>query len=472
MSLAKNKKPIQSNSLFDDITFRLSAPPITAVAPLPRMQFREPKKFIPFTNAFLDAHAHTLAAAGPYPLAFDHTWLATHSARGAAATHDPVAIDVEIYSNLFLVCAKRLTDGAKAVFELSDRTDASTFDRHALHALLRASTIVTFNGMTYDLPLIWLALNKATNEQLKAASDRIIKGGLKYWNVESALGIRIPKQLDHIDLLEANPSVRQGLKVIAGRLHARYMVDLPFEPETRLTPEQMNIVTLYCFNDLDATELMFNALKEPLELRRALSEQYKIDMRSKSDAQIGEAIVKRKVEAALGRRIDKNDAGTFHNGFGYEVPSFIRFTDARMNEVLRDLSTARFTVDESGKVNTPEWLEALTVTLGTAGGGGDSGTGTAASYSMGIGGLHSMEQHRAVHADTDHALIDLDVASQYPNIILKLGLYPKAMGSAFLRVYADIVKERLAAKQEQKRIEERIAELEKQLALLESENAK
>jgi hypothetical protein len=54
---------------------------------------------------------------------------------------------------------------------------------------------------------------------------------------------------------------------------------------------------------------------------------------------------------------------------------------------------------------------------------------------MGIGGLHSTESNRALHSDDDSVLVDVDVASYYPRIILGSGLYPKALGKAFMEVF-------------------------------------
>jgi len=67
-------------------------------------------------------------------------------------------------------------------------------------------------------------------------------------------------------------------------------------------------------------------------------------------------------------------------------------------------------------------------------------------YRLGIGGLHSSET-RAMHlADAATCLVDRDVASYYPSIILRCGLAPAAMGQHFLDVYAGIVARRLTAK--------------------------
>jgi uncharacterized membrane protein (DUF106 family) len=82
---------------------------------------------------------------------------------------------------------------------------------------------------------------------------------------------------------------------------------------------------------------------------------------------------------------------------------------------------------------------------------------------MGIGGLHSSETTVAHVAGDRHLLIDRDVASYYPSIILTLGLYPAHLGPAFLTVYQKLVRERLAAKKKMGEIKARLAELKKQL---------
>jgi hypothetical protein len=51
-----------------------------------------------------------------------------------------------------------------------------------------------------------------------------------------------------------------------------------------------------------------------------------------------------------------------------------------------------------------------------------------------------------------HRLVDADVASQYPSIIEQLGLYPKALGPEFLKVYSQIKIDRIKAKKRAKEI--------------------
>ena len=74
---------------------------------------------------------------------------------------------------------------------------------------------------------------------------------------------------------------------------------------------------------------------------------------------------------------------------------------------------------------------------------------------MGIGGLHSTESGRSVHSDHEYVLVDADVASQYPSIILQTGLTPMSLGEPFLEVYGAIKDERLVAKRAKDKVKDK-----------------
>lgn len=344
--------------------------------------------------------------------------------------------DIETYHGYFLVAFKRTHDGKIRTFEHSDR---SQIDPDRLLAIMLQNRIVTFNGQGYDVPLIFFALkcireNPATaNQRLKQASDQIINGRVRYWEVEQLLDIAIPRRLDHVDLIEPQPNAFASLKTLNGRMHGKRMQDLPIEPDARLTHADMDALTRYCGNDLDATHLLWDTLAEPMALREALSEEYGINFRSKSDSQIGEAIVKKRVEQETGERVQKvpTPGGTV---FRYKVPAYMQFGNPELATILDRLRETDFIVQHNGKVDLPPFLAGREVTIGDT------------TYAMGIGGLHSTESNRSVHSDDDGNLVDYDVASYYPAIIINSGLYPKSLGPKFLDVYRKIRDERVVAK--------------------------
>ena len=252
--------------------------------------------------------------------------------------------DIETYHGFFLIAFKRVSDGKVRTFELSDR---STVNREKIRAILTQNTIITYNGMSYDLPLIWYFIEGADNAALKLASDRIIQGQVKYWDVEKLLGISIPRT-SHIDLIEPQPNAWASLKTLNGRLHGRKMQDIPIEPHARLTHADMDLLTTYCVNDLDATLLLFLSLEEPLELRDALSAEYRMNFMSKSDSQIGEGIIRKRVEQLSGERISREFVDRGGETFRYKAPDYLAFENPELQTILRRLGDTDFVIRHNG----------------------------------------------------------------------------------------------------------------------------
>lgn len=358
---------------------------------------------------------------------------------------DTIFTDIEVYHDFFYIGFKRQHDGKRVGVEFSRRNQ--NYDRDFVRKIILRNETVGYNSLMFDMPLIWYSLDEnVTNEKLKRASDGIIKGGLKPWEVEDFLGIRLPWDVknQHIDLMEPQPNAFASLKALNGRMHGKRLQDLPYDPDIIPTDEQMDVIGDYCLHsDLDATENLYNTLAEPLQLRRALGEKHASYFMCKSDAQIGEAIVKKQVELISGGKVERPTvkAGTT---FHYPIPDFMKFKTPELQIILDRLRSTEFMIKADGKVDMPEWLANTKVTIGTT------------TYQMGIGGLHSTESNRAVHSDDDVILIDADVAGQYPRLILMLGLYPLALGPEFLTIYQLVMDDRIKAKKRAKAIKDEL----------------
>ena len=349
-----------------------------------------------------------------------------------------LAVDIEVYPNLFLIACKRLSDGQVLTMEMSDRSEID-FDR--LKKILRSNTIVTYNGLGFDVPLIFYAMKGVSLRQLKTACDSIIQGGVRYWDVERLLDVKIPRQLDHIDLIEPQPNPFAGLKVLNARMHGRRLQDLPYEPDRVLTHAEIDEVTAYCINDLQATEDLYNALREPLEMRKVIGDDLGMDLRSKSDTQVGLAIIKNRAEQRLRRKIEKVSVNP-GTTFPYRPPDYIRFETPALCQMLDRVRSHQFIVKDDGKVDLPKFLTDPVVIGSTA-------------YAMGIGGLHSTESCRAVLADEDHVLLDADAAGYYPAIILTMDMFPPAIGKDFSPIFQSIYDDRIAAKRAKDKVRDK-----------------
>ena len=336
------------------------------------------------------------------------------------------AFDIEIYQDYFLVAFMNAATGRVRHFEMYE---GQPLDVEPLRSIVRSYRLVSFNGMNFDLPLLTLALLGKSCGEIKQAANAIIKNNLPHWK----LGIE-PIVADHIDLIEVLPGIG-SLKIYGGRIHQPTLQDLPIEPDALIEPDQRGPLRLYCENDLRVTLALFKALAPQLELRTQMSADYGIDLRSKSDAQIAEAVIKRQVESALGRRLKKPDPRSLAGEvFHYTAPTFVGFETENLKSVLATVTNAAFEIADSGVVQLPKEIGSLKVKIG------------ASTYQMGIGGLHSCEKSIAHQADDDFVLTERDVTSFYPSIILACGLSPELMGEYFTPVYRSIVERRLAAK--------------------------
>lgn len=356
-------------------------------------------------------------------------------------------MDTECLVNYWMIGFRSVETGKVVQYELYD---GHPLNVRALRTLALNYTIVTFNGAHYDLPVWTLAMSGATCAELKAASDRIINENLKSWQFENVFGVKISNKIDHIDLIEVAPG-QASLKLYGGRLHSMRLQDMPLDHDhVARGPEDRQTILSYNANDLITTEDLFKTLGPQLALRESMSVEYDQDLRSKSDAQIAEAVIKSKVSMLLGTKVYRPDVppGT---KFRYYPPRFINFQSQIMRDKLREICDSEFVVAPSGKIIEPPALADSDVQIG------------AGVYRMGIGGLHSSEECKAHVADADTILVDRDATSFYPNIILNCELFPKHLGKSFLHVYKKIVAERIAAKQRAEVLKGRIAYLQKEL---------
>ncbi len=361
-------------------------------------------------------------------LAFDIPFLTDAELLAATYARERFVFDIECFPNYFLIAFQSLVSGKIVYFEL---TPDAPLDVAKLSWVMHSFCLVSFNGNNYDLPIAALALAGKDNSHLMWATEEIILRNERGQDVLKKSKVK-RLRLNHIDLIEVAP-LKASLKIYSGRIHAKRMQDLPFKPGTILSPDQIAIVRWYCCNDLTNTALLYRKLEEEIQLRETLGMTYGIDLRSRSDAQIAEAVIAHEVARLNGARSQKPEIlpGTV---FKYQAPDFIRYTSETMQWALSVIKSARFILDENGEVGLPSELKDLKIPI--AGG----------VYRMGIGGLHSSEQKQAHFADANTRLIDWDVTSYYPAIILNQGLYPLHMGRAFLSVYQQLVDRRLHAK--------------------------
>jgi DNA polymerase elongation subunit (family B) len=328
--------------------------------------------------------------------------------------------DTECYPNYFLIVFKDL-NGNEECF-VKDENNVLPVAR--IKKLLETRQTIGFNSRLYDIPMITYALSGVSNSLLKEMSDRIINESV--YNTLCEYQLWCPKEYDHIDIINVAIG-KNGLKMYGARINTPYLQDLPYDPSSSLTKEDKAIIKKYCSNDVDITKNLYLHLKNEIDIRTAINDEYNVDVRSKSDAQIAEVLINKQLVSS------KKKIASFD--FKYKSPRYIGFRTATLCDLLEKFENIDFKGVTGDRLFTNKTIDEISI--------------NDVPYSCGIGGLHSKEEARTVFASDDEYIIDIDVVSYYPTIILNNKYCPDNYNAwEFLEFYQKIYDDRIIAKKE------------------------
>lgn len=351
------------------------------------------------------------------------------------APGDEWAYDIECYPNLFYIAFKHLKTGKIVEFESSPY--AEEYDNSLLGMMMFKFLTIGFNSIKYDNCMAQYAMKLTGSHrylEMKTVNDFLFSMERmspwqfrKHYNLDNEL-------FNHIDLIEVAPLVG-SLKLYGARLHSPMIQDLPFDPQTELTYDEIQLVKRYCINDLDETIRLYNELRGEIKLRAEMSVEYNVDLRSKSDAQIAEHVIEAELmKANGGQALRRGKPSSEGVKFDATKTPFLKFCNPQLIEAYELLKNLTFYLDANGSPIMPTELAKLRISIGSS------------VYKLGMGGLHSTESTTKHIADENFILDDTDVGSFYPRTILNQGLYPGHLGDLFLSVYKHIVDSRLEYK--------------------------
>lgn len=330
-------------------------------------------------------------------------------------------LDTECYPNYFLIMFKD-NKGNTYSFDLKR---GGNLDVKGIKYLLTNYLTVGFNSKTYDMPMIEAALRGWNNAMLKNLSDRIIKE--KAYDVLCEYDLWINKSYDHIDIINVAIG-KDSLKMYGARINTVFLQDLPYDPAVRLNYDQMDVVKEYCANDIGITKDLYDYLKNEIDLRVSINKEYDIDVRSRSDAQIAEELIAKKIDCNYTKG-GKSQSYDFY----YTPPDYIKYDSSELNDLLNRFKAVNFKGRAGDKIINDEVPSEIKINN--------------TKYSLGIGGIHSTESKRAIVIKDDELLIDIDVVSYYPSIILNNNYAPAHLDKEeFLKFYRQIYNERIEAK--------------------------
>lgn len=395
--------------------------------------------------------------------------------------------DVECLMNYFLVTVMHYPS-TKVIAEF-EMYNNSKLDVDGLTSVFNNHTMYSFNGNRYDMLIISAALAGANNIELKSVSDDVIGNRLMPWAFERKYNCKII-DCDHVDLIEVAFG-SASLKVYGGRLQSKRLMEMPLHHNSYMLPHDTRTMRTYCVNDNLVTCDLLKDCELALELRERLSADYGLDLMSKSDAQIGEAIFKKSTFDLSGKTIKKPDSARLPREYRYDKPDFVEFKFTKCQKLLELCMVTRFVLSKDKKLVNPEefkgfslrWchdydLDARLVARLeeikskrkkvylderrelTA----KMQANIIKEYTFGIGGLHSIDDRGYHEAVDDSEIFEIDVSSYYPNIIMNANYYVPSMGlEIFQKIYRgliDIKNDSTARVNELKSERERVSKLQ------------
>lgn len=340
----------------------------------------------------------------------------------------PVVMDSEVYPNCYLVGFK-LPDGNRATFEMSTRRN----DREALIQTLiwlrdNGYIMVGFNSLGFDYHIIHKLLQNPlmfTYQQSYEICTSIIGADWGNRTYPIQFTDRIIQQFDlflmnHFD----NAAKATSLKKLEYNMRMDSIEDLPFEPGTWLTSEQMDMLAKYMHHDIDATELFLGKCKEQIELRLELKEKGLVDgdVLNMSDVKIGEQFfVKRLGRDEFYIQGKKKSTIVKIKPIKDVIFPYIKFLRAEFESVLQQF-------------NGMVWRDGVEFKYPEV-------TVQGVTYKYGRGGIHASKTG-IFHADDEYAIVDLDVTSMYPSIAIVNNMKPAHLSHRFTEEYANLKIER------------------------------
>ena len=240
------------------------------------------------------------------------------------------------------------------------------------------------------------------------------------------------KPYTSLDLMKLG-NIQKSLKLVGVSLKWKNIQDLPYKWDVPLeTQEQIDVVKNYNQNDTEMTYALTRKLEKEIELRVNLSNLYDVDVLSESDSGICNILFEKMYkEKATNKQF--SELRTHRAAIELKDCIFddVQFQTRQLSKLLNDIkATTLRKTDKGFKLDIPIFEFR--------------GEG----YQMGVGGLHSSDQAGVFQSSDDMMIVDSDVTSYYPSMMINKKVKPAHLEDSFIEVLQNIKEERVRAKKE------------------------
>jgi len=249
------------------------------------------------------------------------------------------------------------------------------------------------------------------------------------------------KQLDLFKIHHYDNKNRMvSLKRLEFEMDLENIEEMPIHhTKTNMTKEEVEMTIDYCYNDVDATyefyKITMGDTDHPLykgnnqiELRQDIEAEFGIPCMNYSDSKIGDEMIKKYYCSEKGityRELPKK--GYFRKSIDVKncIAKYVTFETPQLKDFLKKINKMQLGLQDDFKEHIDFHGNV---------------------YSFMKGGLHTENGPKIFEADEDYEIIDWDVSSYYPAIIINNGKFPAHLGKEFLRGYKQMFDKRLELK--------------------------
>lgn len=275
--------------------------------------------------------------------------------------------------------------------------------------------------MQYNIPTICSSIFNLSKTITTSSEDNI--DAWKHWKYQIWFDT-----FDILTMLYSN-KLRVGLKEIQVTMQYPNVQEFVCDWTKPLPLEDFESMIDYNINDIESTSELLNRCKKDVDLRIAIEDEYGVRVLSKDGVNIGMKILTQKYLEKTG--LTWQDIKDLRSPMSViplkdVILPFIKYDSPILQRVLDDMKNQIVSPGRKGYENKFVFNNLR--------------------YSVGVGGIHSVNSPEIIIPRDDEMLIDIDVASLYPSMLIEYEFYPRHLGKEFLEVYKQIKDERIEAK--------------------------
>lgn len=353
-------------------------------------------------------------------------------------TPGDIGYDIETYPNYFSCGFKHVVTGQRWHFEIGfRRSDLYMFCLFMRIANRLGCRFVGFNNLGFDYPVIH------TIYQNEGASLSVAD---IYYKAMSIIKSEHPNArfanmvwesdwvVEQVDLYKIhhfdNNSKSTSLKALEVAMRMDTVEDLPFPVGIDLNHQQADELDSYRDHDIDATIDFYWRSQTQIKAREELSATFGRNMMNMSDVKIGTTILEIELEKHgiklydyVDRKKVKRQTIRTHINLADVIFPYVQFEHPEFQRIKNYFQSKVITETKGVFVGLIATVEGL-------------------QYYFGTGGIHMSVESQTVISNATHQIVDIDVASYYPNLGIKNKLYPAHLGHEFCDAYEGVFQTR------------------------------